>query len=251
MYKIAICEDDSRYITYLEKAIVESNVIDKEKLQFFEFQAGEHLVNSQTQDFDLVILDMQLGSIDGYRTAVELRRWNRNFVLVFCSGVVNICRAHVKVNPFRYLTKASTHQQMLDEMRQILTEVKKRRKVPFVMCRFDAGYDRLRVYADSIFYIAIRGKGTAVHVCEELRKKSRGEPFKANLNIKEMETIFNVENGFSRIHNSYLVNMAYIMSESRDGVVLEDGTPLPVSRARKLQFRENFAEYLTGKYKGD
>ena len=61
MYKIAICEDDRNYIDFLKKMILATNVVEPETILFYDFYSGEQLFLYSELDFDLVILDMQMG----------------------------------------------------------------------------------------------------------------------------------------------------------------------------------------------
>lgn len=252
MYRIAICEDDEKYIHILQKYIFETNIIPDNYVQFFCYTSGEQLINSLEKDFDLVIMDMQMSGMNGYETARKLREYDKNLLLVFCSGVVEPTSESFKVTPFRYLQKKYSPDIMRRELVEILEEMKERKESPFAMVKCGTHGDRIRIYPEQILYIAIKNETTEVFPCDALRAGCEWvTSFRASKNIDGMWETFNENCGFVRAHNSYIINMAYIAKVHKDSVTLADGTVLTVSRSRSREFKEAFARYVSRKYRGE
>ena len=121
MYKIAVCEDDSNYSEYLKNTIIAANVLDEKNINFSCFLSGEELLFSTQLHFDLVIMDIQLNGMNGFETAMKLRKLDNHFVLVFCSGPVTPFYESYKANPYRFLKKGISDENMIAEMKEILT----------------------------------------------------------------------------------------------------------------------------------
>ncbi len=250
MYKIAICEDDKDYIEFLKKLIVSTNIVDTSMLQFHDFISGEQLVYEQKIDFDLVIMDIQLVKMDGYETAMTLRKMDSNFLLVFCSGVFTPVPKFFKANVFRYLEKSDSQEIMRNEMAAIMKEMVARKDQPYIMCKYGRGKDQIRVYAESVLYIEKRNGGSTIIPHGKLKEAYPTEILRTNKDLNSLEEIFDEAHNFVRLHDSYLVNMTYIMKVMIESIELVDGTTLTVSRARSKNFREKFAKYASSKYEG-
>lgn len=251
MYKIAICEDDKNYISYLKKIIVTAGIVEKESLLFYDFYSGEQMLFHEECDFDLVIMDIQMEKIDGYETAIKLKEKGCNFLLVFCSGVVQPSPISFKASPFRYLLKNSTDDEMKEEMQVILKEMEHRKEQPYVMCKYSSsGKNQIRVAAEDILYIAIRNEGTQIFPYGKLKEIYPNETLRSNMDMKTISNAFNEKYGFVRAHNSYIINMAHIVEVKSNIVKLADGTQLNVSRARAKEFQMAFTKFMAAKYKG-
>lgn len=250
MYKIAICEDDKSYIEILKKRILATNAVDANLLQFYEFCSGEQLFFHPQLDFDMIIMDIQMGKMDGYETAMKLRRIDNNFLLVFCSGVVMPVPKFFKANAFRYLDKNDPDEELLVELTAIMKEMIARKNSPFIMCKYSSGKDQIRIYSESILYIAIRGSGCQIFAYGKLKEAYPTETLRINMNLNSVAEIFDESHGFVRIHNSYIVNMAYIMKTSTEGVELIDGTLLSIARSKLKHFQQVFAMFAASKYEG-
>ncbi|MBD5395734.1 MAG: response regulator transcription factor [Lachnospiraceae bacterium] len=249
MYKIAICDNNKNYIEFLKKIIIDTGVISKDKLLFCDFNSGDQLLCSQSLDFDLVIMDLKLKKMGGFETAMKLRKIDRNFVLVFCSGVVRPEIDHFKAGVYRYLLKNFTNDQMVREMAEVMKEVKRTKEIPYVLCKYSSGKDQIKVSADDILYIAIRNNASEVFACGKIKEQFPYETLRVNMRLNEISQIFNEEAGFARAHNSYIINMAYITVINSDSVKLVDETMLPISRSKSKEFHQAFAKFSGAKYR--
>ena len=102
MYRIALCDDDMEYMQYLENKI---KIILKDSEQYLicKYLSGEEFLNDLDNSFDLVVLDMQMGKIDGITAALKFRKQNQEAVLFFCKGLQLTKTEFFYVNPFMYL----------------------------------------------------------------------------------------------------------------------------------------------------
>lgn len=250
MYKIAICEDDKDYIDILKRIIANTDLVDMNSVQFFEFYSGEQLYLSAEADFDVVIMDIQMDKMDGYETAMYLREQDSKFLLVFCSGVIKPTPKFFKADAYRYLLKDLPENEIRDEMSEIIKEMITRKQYPYLMCKYTAGKDQVRVYAESILYIAIYHSGSEVGVCGKLKKMYPNETLRVNESINKIGEVFNESCGFVRIHNSYIVNMAHIEHTTPQTVTLNGGIVLNIARSKSQYFQAEFAKFMSSKYKG-
>lgn len=249
MYKIAICEDDKNYIAFLKKMIFKIEGMDESTVSFYDFYSGEEFLFCASLDFDLVILDIQMGDLSGYETARKLREIDRNMLLVFCTGKVEPAAEHFRVTPYRYLLKRYTDEEMLKEMEEIVRKMKEQKSYPYIMCKYSLGRERIRVYPESVLYIAIRYGNSEVFACGKLKEHFPNEILRTGMSLNAVYEVFNESCGFIRVHNSYIVNMAYIVETGAQSVKLTDGTTLTIARSRSREFQRAFAGFMASKYK--
>lgn len=79
-----------------------------------------------------------------------------------------------------------------------------------------------------------------------LYSKEYTEGFYFNSTIKKVqEELDNLDAGFIKVHQSYLININQIFKLEKDSVVLFNGKEIPISRTRKTELREKFMKEQT------
>lgn len=248
MYKIAICDDNLSYIQYLKEIIIKTNLIVANNIHFMEFLSGEQMLLNEEQDYDLVIMDVEMAEMDGYETAMSLRHLNNNFLLVFCSGIVRPETRFFKANTFRYLLKNISQEEMYLEMNEILMEIIRRKSRPHLICRCGSGRMDIKVYSNCILYVAIHNAGCEVYVSDKLKEMYHTNVLRTNMKLEAVTKILTEGYGFVRIHNSYIVNVMHIIDWTSHNIRLVDDTILSIARSKEKNFKKVFSEFMGDKY---
>lgn len=247
MYHIIICDDDQMFIDFMKDIIVQSG-INSEEVLFYEYLSGEALIYNmdKQKQCDLLILDMQMKSLDGHATATLFRSRFPKTTLVFCSGVCRPTDESFKTAPFRYILKSYSNKKMLSEVKSIIQEITYKKSQPLISGKYY--YSTVRLNSDEILYIENSRYGSIIHVCEHSTNGSFSGNVTTNKKLKELFEILQ-SYGFVFAHNSYIVNLEYVIRLQSDGEIeLSDGTLLHVSRSKLKDFRSAFSEWLSRKY---
>lgn len=249
LLRIAICDDDKKDIEYMEEIISESGM-DKNEVYFHEYDSGEDLLMhiKELPSCDLLILDMQMGEMDGHETAAAFRKVFPKTILVFWSGVCRPTDESFKATPFRYFFKNYSKEMLIQEMQAVVREVKSKQTVPYIMGSYY--YNTVRFEPDDILYIENYRFGSIIHPNQEKvdydfeKKGDIKTKKKLNELYEELQPF-----GFEYAHNSYIVNMNYVTKMSSEGdLKLKDDTVLRISRSKQKSFREAFSELMGYKY---
>lgn len=241
MFRIAVCDDEESY----RKKVIECLHAEKSienQIEIYEYADGKELISDIGKCHDLIFLDIQMPGIDGDEAAKMLRNWNKNAILVFCTNVKKIVPETIKVQPFRYIIKDIRDNMLKEELPCIIDEMIQKKCDDEITITGDGVL--YKIAANDILYIAVRKRGTKVFVYrgrkieEILCRTSLGEMY------KEVKT-----KGFEYAHNSYIVNMANITKLKNNIITLKGTIELNVSRSKKKQFDESFAEFLHTRYK--
>lgn len=125
MYKIAICDDDKNYREKIEKVIETEGILPKSEIRFYEYESGKELLKNADILHDLVFMDMRMPGLDGNKSVLKLREYNRAAILVFCSGYFEPTSDSINIGqPFRYIMKDLHDRSLKREIPAILSKVK-------------------------------------------------------------------------------------------------------------------------------
>lgn len=246
MYHVAICDDDKEFISYIKRIIKQANSRSEFEINFYEYTSGEALLQNIEGyiQYDLLILDMQLGGIDGDETARIFRKKYPYAVLVFCSGVRPPSVKSFKATPFRYLMKSYSDKRFICEMQEILGEVEKNLQDSYVVGHYRN--TALRVKLRNVLYIENAKRGSRVIVSP----KSDEAKFEGLILVDEK--LQELSGKFAELvfaHNSYIVNMNHVEYVNGNELILDDGETLSISRTYQKKFREAFTKSIANKYK--
>lgn len=179
---------------------------------------------------DLLFLDIDLGAANGIEVARALRRTRPDTVLIFVTNYKEYAPEGYEVNAFRYLAKGELDGKLPAYFEDALAVCCARRETLELVC----GGEPVSVPLPSLRYIESRGRDQHLYL--------QGGPrdhLVTHTTLTQLESML-AEQGFLRLHKSYLVNMAYLDTLQSTGARLTDGTPLPVStrsyRANKQRF---------------
>lgn len=243
MFRIAICDDDRKYVDYLER-MIEKVSDSSEKYVVYKYFSGEEFLENLNLEFDLVILDMQMGKIDGITAALNFRKCDQEAVLVFCTGVQLPKPEFFDVQPFRYLMKSYKEEKLCYEVKIIIERMIDNRKESFIVVCNDGEMSKISI--SDISYISNLKRGSCIHIFS----RKNNQCYEMVSNKKLLEIYEELKNQyFEYAHNSYIVNFRSIIGIKKDVITLEDLTSLNISRSKKATFHNKFTEYLGLKYK--
>lgn len=247
MFHIAICDDSKEYISYIKGILNEAKGDKNINFKIYEFISGEELVCNLDRgiNYDLLILDMQLGGIDGDETAQIFRKKFPYTVLVFCSGIRQPTIKSFKATPFRYLLKTQTRQELVKIMKEVFNEVEKNLNEPFIMAHYR--WTTYMVKIRNILYIENAKRGGRIVVtpkCEEAKYEER-----LLVDKKPEQLLTELEQfGFALAQSTYLVNMNHIELLHTEDFKFDNGEIMKIARAYQKSFRNAFAKRFANKY---
>ena len=245
MYHVAICDDDNVFISYIKNIISQVIGDGNWECDFFEFTSGEALLETLDENicYDLLILDMELGGIDGDKTAGLFREKFKDTVLVFCSGVRTPSVKSFKATPFRYLLKSYSDVQMASEIKEIFAEVEKRTYKQYIIGHYRSNV--IKVNVRNILYIENAKRGSRIIVC----KDSEESKFEGQILVDDkLATIAEKFSDLVWAHSSYIINIHHIDKIIDNEAYLDSGESLPISRPYQKNIRIIFTKCIADKY---
>lgn len=237
MLKIAICDDEKFFAEELKKNISKYMKEKNITTTFEVFTSGEDLLDLGigVNRYRIIFLDINMEQMNGLDTAKAIRKMNSDIYIVFITACMNYVLDGYKVDAVRYLLKDNEDfnealRECLDAICSKMSYVKKKKRIGF-------NEGALEVSLNRVLYIESKLHKLEFHVMEEELKI-----YTVYNTMNNIEDEYK-EDGFIRIHQSYMVNMMYIKDVRKFEVELLDGTALAVPRARYDKVREQFTLY--------
>ncbi len=234
MLKIGICDDDIKYTDFLVEQV--STYFSTNSLEYkcITFNSGEALLNYKEDNFDILLLDIEINELNGMNLAQTIRSYNQDVIIIFITSFINYSLEGYKVNAFRYILKdskafQSNLKECLDSAIIKLSSINDDTKVAYT---FKEGIYTFNI--SDLIYIE-----SSLHTLKfHFNNTNSSYSLRATLNKMEQELNTTL---LLRIHQSYLVNMKHIKCIDSHTVILDNNLSLPIS---KNKYKNSIDRYL-------
>ena len=233
-YKMAICDDldaDRKYVFNMvnEWASIAGHVIHTDT-----FVSAENFLfhYAEESDYDILLLDIEMGAMDGIEMAKKIRQENGSVQIIFITGFPDYISEGYEVAALHYLMKPVKQDKLFEVLNRAVDARKKIEKT--VLLPVDG--EILRLPIDQIQYVEAFS-----HTVSIVTEKNM---FQVKKPISEIGKLLG--EGFVRCHRSYLVGLKYISRLSKTEVILDNGKILPLSRSAAAMVHKAFIFYYTG-----
>ena len=216
-YKIAICDDsdaDRQYVLNMVRAwaaaaghLVHTDAFASAESFLFHY--------AQESDYDILLLDIEMGAMDGVTMAKQLRKSNDTVQIIFITGYSDYISEGYEVAALHYLMKPVKEEKLWAVLDRAAGKIAKNEKV----LHFSLGGEMVRIPVYRIRYADVFGNYVTIHAQSDVTVK---------MTLGELEK--QLDDRFYRVGRSVLVNLTQISRVTKGEIRLSDGTSLPLPR---------------------
>lgn len=230
-YKIAICDDRKEDIEYISSIVKDWASGKGHSVTIKDFQSAEEFLfhYDDESDYDILLLDIEMGAMNGVELARRVRRQNREIQIIFITGYNDYIADGYDVEALNYILKP-VHADKLMAVLDRACEKLKKNEVALI---FDLPGGMVRIPLYEIRYIEVRANYVTIHAAEEISVKTTLSSIEKKL-----------DEGFFKTGRSYIVNMHYIRKVTKTEVVLEGEIVIPLSRGLYEPLNRAFIKFF-------
>lgn len=233
---IAICDDDKELLEYLKVLTKKWSAKSDMECKTDCFVSSEDFlfVNENGFPYDVVILDIQMGGINGMELAKEIRNKDENISIVFLTGIKDYVFEGYEVGAIRYMMKPIKEDEFFNVLDIAASEVDRDKKY----CIFSYGSEKIKIPCDDIMYVESDEHYVIINTSDKKYKIK----YSINKLLKELNP-----DEFAPAHRSYIVNVGCIEKITKTECILENGVNIPVSRNNYGRLNQAFIKYYIHK----
>ncbi|MGN0458161.1 MAG: LytR/AlgR family response regulator transcription factor [Eubacterium sp.] len=227
--KIAICDDDSVQLKYINSLAEKWSSISGEKAIISLFTNADKLLFDYTPGcFDVLLLDIQMEGENGISLAKRIRGFNDNASIIFITAVSDYVFDGYDVGAIQYLLKPVDEAKLFECLNTALKKAPDKKRIIL-----ESEQSSTAVTIDDIIYLeAFSHKTKVVLINKE---------FFTNESISSIEK--RLGSDFYKCHRSYIVNIKHINSIKKYDAVTDNGLSVPVSRRLYNDFNNAFITF--------
>lgn len=217
MVKFAVCDDEQEMIDCISDKL---RIYYPDECEIKKYSNGEDLLSDCRRNcFDALFLDIGMPGLDGLEIAKKIREDDQWIKIIFVTNKNNLAHKGYVYDAFRFVRKSDLDQELCEAAKSLKQTFSSQSE--YLVLKTERG-ETVR-QAKDIKYFEVKNHLINV-VCND-------ETFSVHGMLREYERQMK-NNGFIRIHKSYLVNFRYICSVEKNAVFLKGGKKLPLSRSR-------------------
>ena len=233
-YKIAICDDSDADRQYVLNMVNRWAAGAGHVVHIDTFTSAENFLfhYAEESDYDILLLDIEMGAMDGVTMAKKVRQNNEMVQIVFITGFADYISEGYEVSALHYLMKPVNEDKLFTVLDRAAAAMQKAERVILLT----VGGEMLRLPVSQVQYVEAFSHTVAI-VTER-------DTIQIKMPISEVENLLG--EGFIRSHRSYLVGLKHIARLSKTEVILDSGKALPLSRGAAATVHKAFISYYTG-----
>lgn len=216
-YKTAVCDDSAADRQYLSDLVRQWARSAGHTVTIAEFPSAESFLfhYADEKDYDILLLDIEMGNMDGITMARRLRRENDTVQIVFITGYSDYIAEGYEVDALHYLMKPTGRDKLFSVLDRAAEKLKKNEKV----LTLETGGETIRIPVYQIRYADVQGNYVTIHASVDVTVK---------MTLRELAS--ELDDRFYRAGRSLIINLTRISRVTKTEIRLSDGTALPLPR---------------------
>lgn len=216
-YKIAICDDSNADRQYVLNMVHTWAAETGHVVHSDTFSSAENFLfhYAEENDYDILLLDIEMGTMDGVTMAKQLRKNNDTIQIIFITGYSDYISEGYEVAALHYLMKPVRKEKLCAVLDRAAEKLSRNEKI----LNFEVGGEMVRVPIYQIRYADVSGNYVTIHALSDITVK---------MTLGELEK--QLDERFYRVGRSAIVNLTLISRVTREEIKLSDGTSLHLPR---------------------
>lgn len=230
---ILVCDDDPAFLTAVSQQATDTFGSLGVPFKLHAFTSMEQLSAPVLAACDIALLDVDFEQkrYTGIDIAKKLRSVRKDAVIIFITNYIEYAPEGYEVQAFRYLLKKDLHRRLPEYLQAAVHLLQSTRQTFKIKIHGEV----IDIPLKQVLYMESQGRKVTIYI----KKDSGMKEYSYYASISTLEKQL-TDNGFLRIHKSYLVNMRYLKAFRHDKAILSTDILLPVSQknyaARKQEY---------------
>ena len=202
----------------------------KISIQAETFPSSEAFLFRYAEDktFDFLLLDIEMGSMDGVTLAKRVRREDQALQIIFITGYSDYLADGYDVSALHYLLKPVNQEKLSSVLDKGIEKLRQRGR----FLNLELSGELVRIPLCEIRYLEVRQNYVTVHGKKDYTMKRPLRDFE-----KELDT------SFHRVGRSIIVNLSFIRRVTKTEIHLLEGTVLSLPRGAYVPLNRAIITY--------
>lgn len=215
--RIAVCDDFEEDRQFISSIVTSWAKTFGHTVQINTFPNAESFLfhYAEQSDYDILLLDIEMGDMDGVSLAKQIRKDNDSVQIVFITGYSDYISQGYEVAALHYLMKPLNEEKFFTVLDRAVQKLIKNEKV----LNFEVNGEMVRVPLYRIKYAEVYRNYVTIHAKTDVTVK---------MTLSELEE--KLDKQFYRVGRSAIVNLGFISRVTKKEIILSDSASIPLPR---------------------
>lgn len=229
---IAVCDDNEIDLQYITDMVNVWAMQGRIPVSIKTFPSAESFLfhYSENKDYDILLLDVEMGALNGIELAKQIRAQNSCVQIVFITGYPDFIAEGYEVSALHYLMKPVKPEKLVEVLDRAADLRQKER--PFLLVSSER--ETIRLFLDDIYYVESQGHYMLIHT-EQMQ-------YRVRMTVSGL--LEKLDEGFYRCSRSFIVSLRHVCRITKSEVFLENQVSLPLGRGQYDEINKMMIRYL-------
>ena len=229
---IAVCDDNETDLQYITDMVNAWAMQGRIPVSIKTFPSAESFLfhYSENKDYDILLLDVEMGALNGIELAKQIRAQNSCVQIVFITGYPDFIAEGYEVSALHYLMKPVKPEKLAEVLNRAADL--SRRERPFLLVSSER--ETIRLFHDDIYYVESQGHYMLIHT-EQMQ-------YRVRMTVSGL--LEKLDEGFYRCSRSFIVSLRHVCRITKSEVFLENQVSLPLGRGQYDEINKKMIRYL-------
>lgn len=224
MINIGVCDDESVHRNRIKEILLDILKTFNVNYEIYEYDSGESLLENYPSNLDILIIDIQMKSINGMDTARKIRENDNDVEIIFMTSFAEFMQDGYEVRAYRYLLKPINENKIIKHITPCIKDIMRKRS-NYITLNIRNYIDRIKI--DSILYIETSRPNVLIYTNDNM--------YSIKMSMSKIEKTLK-DCGFFRCHASYMINLSKVESMYGNTVTV-GGKDIPISKYKVKELK--------------
>jgi len=229
---IAVCDDNETDLQYITGMVNTWAMQERIPVSVRTFPSSEAFLfdYSGNQDYDILLLDVEMEKLNGIDLAKQIRIQNSRVQIVFITGYPDFIAEGYDVCALHYLMKPVEPEKLAGVLSRAAALSRKER--PFLLASSER--ETIRIFFDDIYYAESQGHYMLIHTAQT--------QFRVRMTVSGL--LDKLDEGFYRCSRSFVVSLRHVCRITKNEIFLDNQVSLPLGRGQYDEINKTMIRYL-------
>lgn len=229
---IVVCDDNETDLQYITGMVNDWAMQGRSPVSVRTFTSAESFLfhYSENNDYDILLLDVEMGKLNGIDLAKQIRARNSRAQIVFITGYPDFIAEGYEVSALHYLMKPVSSEKLVEVLNRAADLSQKKR--PFLLVSSER--ETIRIFFDDIYYAESQGHYMLIY--------TQQMQYRVRMTVSGL--LEKTDEGFYRCGRSFVVSLRHVCRITKSEIFLENQVSLPLGRGQYDEINKAMIHYL-------